>query len=126
MKPECLVLNHYGPTEATVGVMVRPGSNTDRDFLPLGRPLSNSSVRVLDVDGNRVAQGVAGELCVGGSGLARGYFARRGPTAERFMCRTRMAWPERGSTARVTGYRELAQWRTSEFLGRLDDQIKNT
>ncbi len=122
LKPDCLVLNHYGPTEATVGVTVWPVIGTVADRLPLGRPLANSVVRVLDVDGNAVPPGVAGELCIAGAGLARGYLGRPGLTAERFV-------PDPHGMPSTRLYRTGDRARelpggAFEFLGRLDDQVK--
>jgi amino acid adenylation domain-containing protein/non-ribosomal peptide synthase protein (TIGR01720 family) len=122
LKPRCQVMNHYGPTETTVGVMTRQGTDTMGATLPLGWPLSHSRIHLLDVDGNPAPQGAPGEICIGGEGVARGYFRRPGLTAERFV-------PDEygppGSRLYRTG--DNARQLTSgefEFIGRLDDQVK--
>ena len=123
----CRILNHYGPTEATVGVLAWP---VDRERkagsaarLPLGRPLANSAVHLLDPRQQPVPPGVEGEICIGGAGLARGYLGRPELTAERFIPDSFAAGP--GKRLYRTG--DLARFRpdgTIEFLGRLDHQIK--
>jgi amino acid adenylation domain-containing protein/non-ribosomal peptide synthase protein (TIGR01720 family) len=82
-------INAYGPTEATVGTLqYQPDANAwgdDRFDIPLGRPLANTQVYVLDSYLKPVPVGVRGELYIGGVGLARGYLNRPGLTAERFI-----------------------------------------
>jgi amino acid adenylation domain-containing protein len=89
LAPGCRILNHYGPTETTVGVMtcpVPPGQTDPRlPALPLGRPLANSRIYLLDAHFQPVPAGVAGELHVGGGGLSRGYLGRPELTSERFL-----------------------------------------
>jgi amino acid adenylation domain-containing protein len=125
--PDCAVINQYGPTETTVGVLtyraragqLPPGSL----ILPLGRPLPGSRIHLLDRNLAPVPVGVAGELCIAGSGLARGYLGAPAQTAERFV--PDPLGREPGGRLYRTG--DLARsWPDGllEFVGRLDHQIK--
>ncbi|MPZ14326.1 MAG: amino acid adenylation domain-containing protein [Chloroflexi bacterium] len=131
LAPECAIYNHYGPTETTVGVLTyhvaarddAPLPSTPSGTLPLGSPLPNSRIYLLDEQGQQVPVGVPGELHVGGAGVARGYLNRPDLTAERFV-------PDRfGSVPGGRLYRtgDLARRLpdgTIEFCGRIDDQVK--
>ena len=79
------VVNHYGPTEATVGVTTWDVDPSVRGAAPIGRPLDHARVHVLDEHLQLVPPGVTGEVCIGGDRLARGYLRRPGLTAERFV-----------------------------------------
>lgn len=110
------LVNTYGPTEttiiATAAVLTGEGGSP-----PIGRPISETSVHVLDA-GALVPPGGAGELAIGGAGVARGYLGRSELTAERFVHLG-------GQRVYLTGDR--VRWRRDgqlEFLGRLDDQVK--
>ncbi len=114
------VLNGYGPTENTVGAAIGPVSADEP--ITLGRPFPNIKLYVLDRALQPVPVGVAGELYVGGAGLARGYFNRPDLTAERFLPNP-FAAP--GSRMYRTG--DLVRYRPDgkvEFLGRADHQVK--
>jgi amino acid adenylation domain-containing protein/FkbM family methyltransferase len=127
LAPACEIFNHYGPTETTVGVLTyRVGANLPRTLsgtLPLGRPLPNSSVHVLDQAGYPVAMGAVGELCVGGRGVMRGYLTRADASAEKVVPDPFNAAPgarmyRTGDLARVLPDGNV------EFCGRIDHQIK--
>ncbi|MFL6332855.1 MAG: amino acid adenylation domain-containing protein [Pyrinomonadaceae bacterium] len=130
LNPECFITNHYGPTETTVGVLthtVEPGPERTQasptQNVPLGRPLPGSEVYVLDSHLQPVPVGAAGELYIGGDGLARGYFNSPGLTAERFIPHPFGAEP--GQRLYRTG--DLACYLPDgkvEFLGRRDQQVK--
>ncbi|MEV0442078.1 amino acid adenylation domain-containing protein [Streptomyces spectabilis] len=116
------VVNEYGPTEATVGTCVFPLEEEFTGVVPIGRPLPNMVMRVLDAGMRPVPVGVTGELFVGGTGVARGYAGRPGLTAERFV-----PDPYGGPGERLYRTGDLVRWRSDgavEFLGRIDDQVK--
>jgi amino acid adenylation domain-containing protein len=119
----CRVLNHYGPTETTVGCLtfeLRPGeAGLPSATVPIGRPLPGARAYVLDARLEPVPIGVAGELCVGGAGVARGYVSRPEETAERFT-----EDPQGGRMYRTGDRVRFLRDGSIEFLGRLDHQLK--
>lgn len=127
LSPRCEIYNHYGPTETTVGVLtyhVGPHvPNTRSGTLPLGRPLPNGRIYVLDGNGQPVPVGAEGEIHIGGSGVARGYLNRPDLTAEKFVPDSFS--PDRSERMYRTG--DLARYLPDgniEFCGRIDDQVK--
>ncbi|WP_128430369.1 non-ribosomal peptide synthetase [Streptomyces cyaneus] len=124
VREDAVVVNAYGGTEATVDSTVfTPTEDTLRDgvYVPVGRPLPNTRVYVLDAAMQIVPVGVPGEIWIGGDGVGRGYHDRPDLTAERFV-RSPFRDGERlyrtGDRARRLPGGDL------EFLGRADDQVK--
>jgi amino acid adenylation domain-containing protein len=123
--PETIHINEYGPTETVVGCCVYevPKDELLSGSVPIGRPIANTQLYVLDSFLQPAPTGVAGELYIGGAGVARGYLNHPGLTAERFI-------PDRfGSKPGGRLYRtgDLVRYRMDgqlEFLGRIDDQLK--
>ncbi len=119
----CRLLNHYGPTEATVGCCTFEVRRGERGLpsatVPIGRPLPGARAYVLDAELEPVPIGVAGELCVGGAGVARGYVNRPEETAERFV-----EDPQGGRMYRTGDRVRFLRDGSIEFLGRLDHQLK--
>ncbi|MEG4530219.1 amino acid adenylation domain-containing protein [Microcoleus sp. D2_18a_D3] len=127
LAPSCSVFNHYGPTETTVGVLTYQVEfdkiGCDFDTVPLGLPIANTQIYILDSYLQPVPIGVAGELYIGGDNLARGYLNRPELTAEKFIpnpfdtqAKTRLY--KTGDLARYLPDGNI------EFIGRIDGQVK--
>ncbi|WP_042161234.1 non-ribosomal peptide synthetase [Paenibacillus gorillae] len=116
------LVNLYGPTEATVDVTYYDCSEGDLPIqVPIGKPIDNTSLYILSEGGKLQPVGIAGELCISGAGLGRGYIGRPDLTGEKFV--------ENPYTAGNLMYRtgDLARWLpdgTIEYLGRIDHQVK--
>src|SRR3712207_6265598 len=115
----------YGPTESTLFASCHhmTGAEQVGASVPIGRPIGNTRVYVLDASGQPVPVGVIGELFIGGDGVARGYVEQPALTAERFIPDALSQVP--GARLYRTG--DLARWRGDgvlEFLGRADAQVK--
>ena len=119
------LLNGYGPTETTTFATYYPIEEVPPNAtnIPIGRPIANTRVLVLDAARQLAPIGAVGELYIGGEGVARGYLARPELTAERFIADPFSELP--GARLYRTG--DLVRWRSDgnlEFLGRLDHQVK--
>ncbi|MFG1645624.1 non-ribosomal peptide synthase/polyketide synthase [Amycolatopsis sp. NPDC049252] len=122
--PGLTVVDGYGPTETTTFASrcVLPPGEPVPDVVPIGGPLDNMAAYVLDTGLRPVPPGVAGELFVAGTGVARGYLGRPGLTAERFV-----ASPFGAPGARMYRTGDVVRWSAGgvlEFVGRADDQVK--
>lgn len=123
--PGCRMINGYGPTEGTTYTTCYQLEDAEEveTSVPIGRPLANTRVYVLDASGSPVPIGMAGELYVGGDGVARGYLGDVALTAQRFLPDPFSQQP--GQRLYKTG--DLVRYRpdgTIEFMGRIDQQMK--
>ncbi|MBB4636050.1 non-ribosomal peptide synthetase [Longimicrobium terrae] len=122
--PDAALYQMYGPTETTVASSgLRWTPEVEGTVAPIGQPIGNTKIYVLDGRGEPVPTGVAGEICIGGAGVARGYLDRPEATAERFTADPFSKEP--GARLYRTG--DAGRWRpdgTLEFLGRGDGQVK--
>ncbi|WP_433330224.1 amino acid adenylation domain-containing protein [Spirillospora sp. CA-294931] len=117
--PDVELHNLYGPTEAAVDVSWHR-CRLGESVVPIGRPVANTRLEVLDARMRRVPVGTPGELCIGGAQLARGYLGRPGLTAERFV-------PDPYGHGRLYRTGDRARWLPDgeiEYLGRADFQVK--
>jgi amino acid adenylation domain-containing protein len=120
--PQAQLYNLYGPTEAAIDVTHWTCRADGSSQVPIGQPISGIRTLVLDAGLNLAPAGVAGELYLGGVGLARGYLDRAGLTAERFV-----ADPIDDNGGRLYRTGDLVRWNAEgqlEYLGRLDHQVK--
>ncbi len=118
--PGVQLINGYGPTENTTFTACRivEADDLDKASIPVGRPIANTFVRILDREGRTAPIGVRGEILAGGDGLALEYLNNKALTAQKFMRRD-------GERFYRTG--DLGRWRsdgTIEFFGRIDQQVK--
>jgi hypothetical protein len=113
------VENMYGPTEATIWSTTQ-SAEPGQGAVPIGKPIANTRIYVLDDEMQPTPIGVPGELYIGGAGVTRGYFQRDDLTAEHFL-------PNPFTDGRMYRTGDLARWRTDgrlDFLGRADFQVK--
>lgn len=122
LKPDLQVISLGGPTETTIWNILHPITPADdgRQNVPYGRPNSNNRAYVIDLAGRDTPDWVVGDICAGGVGLARGYWADPDRTDERF-------WPDERRGERLYRTGDLGRYRPDgeiEILGRSDFQIK--
>ncbi|MCR3761893.1 amino acid adenylation domain-containing protein, partial [Clostridium felsineum] len=116
------IINGYGPTEATICTTFYKyikGKDYGK-IVPIGRPLNNTQIYILDKNNKLMPPGTVGELCIAGAGIARGYLNRPDLTAEKFVDN-----PYGEGTLYRSG--DLARWLSDgniEYLGRMDEQVK--
>ncbi len=112
--PSCEIWNHYGPTETTVGSLMINLKDVCGPVLPLGRPIANTQLFILNELRQAAPIGIAGELYIGGAGVTSGYIGQPERTAERFI----------DGKYRTGDLARFLPDGTVEFLGRADDQVK--
>jgi amino acid adenylation domain-containing protein len=122
--PQIRLINEYGPTESVVGCCIYDAMyQTDLSGnVPIGSPISNTQIYILDTHHNPTPLCIPGELCIAGAGLARGYLNRPELTAEKFIEIELF-----GKLQRLYKTGDLARWLPDgnlEYLGRIDHQIK--
>jgi amino acid adenylation domain-containing protein/non-ribosomal peptide synthase protein (TIGR01720 family) len=128
LRTECQLINHYGPTETTVGSLTfslddAEDRQTKTTAIPIGKPIANTEVYILDQHMKLLPPGVPGELYIGGLGLARGYLGQPEQTAQQFVPHQFAQAP--GARLYKTG--DLVRYRRDgniEFLARTDHQVK--
>ena len=119
--PDTMLINEYGPTETVVGCCIYQAKDKQSGSVPIGRAIANTQLYILDRYLHPVPVGIAGELYIGGAGVARGYLHRPDLTAERFIPNPFLP----GERLYKTG--DLARYRADgiiEYLGRIDHQVK--
>ncbi len=127
LSPVCAIVNHYGPTETTIGVLTHQCEDaivTRSGSIPIGKPLPNTAIYVLDKYLQPVPIGVVGEIYIGGKCLARGYLNDPELTKEKFIDNP---FSESASDSLLYKTGDLARYLADgnvEFLGRADNQIK--
>ena len=125
LAPDCRILNHYGPTETTVGVLTYPVEEADLNSatVPIGYPIANTQLYLLDSNLQPVPIWATGEVYIGGFNVARGYHNSPELTAEKFLANPFAT--EQGARLYRSG--DLARYLPNgaiEFLGRRDHQVK--
>jgi non-ribosomal peptide synthetase component F len=120
--PQVKLMNLYGPTEASIDVSYYDCiENNQRITIPIGKPIDNTQLYILDNYHQLLPYGSIGEICIGGVGLARGYLNREELTKEKFIDNPYKP----GERIYRTG--DLGRWNEDqnlEYLGRIDDQVK--
>ena len=125
LNPNCTILNHYGSTETTVGILTYQVEQIDinSQTVPLGKPLANIQVYVLDSQLQPVPIGVPGELYIGGAGVARGYLNNIEITRNKFIQHSF----DNSEVKTIYKTGDLVRYHSDgnlEFLGRIDNQVK--
>ncbi len=121
------LLDEYGPTEATVGCCIKMHEKNEAESeITIGSPIANMQVYILDKQGNVLPVGVAGEMCIAGEGVSKGYLNRPELTGEKFV-ENPFATKENHHGKVMYHSGDLARWRADgeiEYLGRMDTQVK--
>jgi amino acid adenylation domain-containing protein len=124
LAPECSIFNHYGPTETTIGVLTyqisADNNNRTSETVPIGRPIYNTQIYLLDSQQKPVPIGVPGEIYIGGAGVTRGYINRPELTQEKFITNL-------FNVGQLYKTGDLARYQADgniEFIGRIDNQVK--
>lgn len=116
------LVNFYGPTETSIDVTYFDCTKElPRSSVPIGKPIDNAQIYILDKQRNLLPLGATGEICIGGTGLARGYLNRAELTAKKFIANPFVT----GTRIYCSG--DFGKWRSDgnlEYLGRADDQVK--
>ncbi len=127
LAPDCVILNHYGPTETTIGVATYRADNGQSDHcsltVPIGRPITNTAIYLLDSYLRPVPMWVPGELYIAGDNVTRGYLNRPELTAEKFIPNPFSS----ESNVRLYKTGDVGRYLPDgniEFLGRIDAQVK--
>jgi amino acid adenylation domain-containing protein/non-ribosomal peptide synthase protein (TIGR01720 family) len=127
LNPDCTIFNHYGPTETTVGVTTYRIKNSDNNLtsstVPIGKPLSNTHVYLLDAKMQPVPDGETGEIYIGGAGVARGYLNRSDQTDRKFV-KNPFVDDQQTRLYRTGDKARKLKDGSLEFLGRTDFQVK--
>ncbi|MBL0343532.1 MAG: enterobactin synthase subunit F [Bacteroidetes bacterium] len=121
INPDMEIVNEYGPTEATVGCVIKDVV-LPADALTIGKPIDNAEIYILDPNYQPLPPGIPGRLFIAGGGLARGYHHREDLTDEKFQILTLA-----GESIRTYDSGDLARFRLNgeiDFLGRIDNQVK--
>ncbi len=124
------VINGYGPTENTTFTIYYKVEKEFYDNIPIGKPVSNTQVYILDKNNNLAPIGIPGELCIGGNGLARGYLNQTELTEEKFIALQLDLTEDKCIVVkheRIYKTGDKARWLPDgniEFLGRIDRQVK--
>ncbi|MBP1080163.1 amino acid adenylation domain-containing protein [Bacillus capparidis] len=123
--PDTEIMNHYGPTEATIGSIAHKFNfaNFDNQRIIIGKPIDNAKIFILDKDQKPVPIGVPGEICISGTGLSEGYLNQPQLTKEKFIetsifGQKKIKLYKTGDIGRFTSDGEI------EFIGRMDHQVK--
>ncbi len=121
----CLVVNHYGPTETTIGKLLHvvSAANTYEKTIPIGKPFSNTKVYVLSQELQPCPVGVPGQLYISGDGVAKGYYNNAALTKEKFIINPFNKEREEWMYATGDQVKFLPDGNIA-FLGRVDDQVK--
>ncbi|MCV9927837.1 amino acid adenylation domain-containing protein [Flavobacterium sp. LS1R49] len=120
VNPAMRIYNEYGPTETTVGCIVSEITSPDENIL-IGKPISNTSIYILDQFENLQPKGIVGEIYIGGSGLSKGYLNRPDLMSDKFIENSY----KKGESLYKSG--DLGRWMPNgdiDYIGRIDDQVK--